>query len=121
MPLITAKNIKNISIDFSLSEEFIPENQYTKWMTFVGGAEKGDVVISDGSTLVGESAQVLDTRIALAQRIILLTQVNTMKITNDVPQVPLACSRFWCAVELSSVPSSATGSTALKEFKALPI
>ena len=78
--LITAKNIKNQMVDFSLSEEFIPEGIYPEWMVR-GLPEYGDVVVTTEAPL-GESAQIEDANIALAQRIILL-KANKEKIMNN--------------------------------------
>ena len=104
-PLVTARNIKNQSIDFSLSEEFIPDELYPQWMVR-GRPERGDVVITTEAPL-GETAQVLDTDIALAQRIILL-KANTTTITNDYLKYHFAAESG--RMELRT---RATGSTAL--------
>ena len=103
-PLVTARNIKNQSIDFSLSEEFIPEHLYPEWMVR-GHPEIGDVVLTTEAPL-GESAQVVDAGIALAQRIILLKA--NRKITNDFLKYHFAADSG--RMELST---RATGSTAL--------
>ena len=103
--LVTAKNIKHQMIDFSLSEEFIPEDLYDQWMVR-GRPERGDVLVTTEAPL-GESAQIDDPNIALAQRIILL-KANKAKITNDYLKYHFAGdsgrSELW---------SKATGSTAL--------
>ena len=105
VPLITARNIKSQSIDLSLSEEFIPEQLYPQWMTR-GRPRKGDVVITTEAPL-GESAQIVDEGIALAQRIILL-KVSATKIANDYLKYHFAADsgrmELW---------TRATGSTAL--------
>ena len=103
--LVTAKNVKNQSIDFSLSEEFIPEDLYPQWMVR-GRPERGDVLITTEAPL-GETAQILDVDIALAQRIILL-KVNTTRITNDYLKYHFAADPGH--MELCT---RATGSTAL--------
>ena len=103
--LVTAKNVKNQSIDFSLSEEFIPEDLYRQWMVR-GRPERGDVLITTEAPL-GETAQILDADIALAQRIILL-KVNTRRITNDYLKYHFAADPG--RMELCT---RATGSTAL--------
>ena len=105
VPLITARNIKNQSIDFSLSEEFIPEELYPKWMVR-GRPERGDVVITMEAPL-GETAQIVDTGIALAQRVILL-KADATKITNDYLKYQFAADSG--RMELRT---RATGSTAL--------
>ena len=103
--LVTAKNVKNQSIDFSLSEEFIPEDLYPQWMVR-GRPERGDILITTEAPL-GETAQILDADIALAQQIILL-KVNTTRITNDYLKYHFAADPG--RMELCT---RATGSTAL--------
>ena len=103
--LVTAKNIKNQSIDFSLSEEFIPENLYPQWMVR-GRPERGDVLITTEAPL-GETAQIVDTDIALAQRIILL-KADSTKITNDYLKY-----HFVADFGRMELHTRATGSTAL--------
>lgn len=105
IPLITARNIKNQMIDFFLSEEYIPESLYIEWM-IRGFPERGDVLITTEAPL-GESAQVDDPKIALAQRIILL-KAEKEKITNDY--LKYVFSSEFGRTELLS---KATGSTAL--------
>ena len=80
VPLITAKNIKDGHVDLSQSQEFMREDEYQDWMTR-GWPEIGDVLITTEAPL-GAVAQVEDTFIALAQRIILL-KVNKSRIIND--------------------------------------
>ena len=70
VPLITAKNIKMGKIVLDLSREYISEETYRDWMVR-GFPEVGDVLVTTEAPL-GEVAQVVDARIALAQRIILL-------------------------------------------------
>ena len=104
-PLVTAKNIKNLSIDFSRSEEFIPQDLYSHWMVR-GFPERGDVLLTTEAPL-GESAQVLDACIALAQRIILL-KADATKIANGY-------LKYHFAADLGRMElrTRATGSTAL--------
>jgi type I restriction enzyme S subunit len=68
IPLITAKIVKNGRIDEPT--EFIDPANYDEWMRR-GLPEVGDVLITTEAPL-GEVAQVLDARIALAQRLIAL-------------------------------------------------
>ena len=105
IPLVTARNIKNQSIDLSLSEEFIPEDLYPQWMVR-GHPERGDVLITTEAPL-GQTAQIIDTDIALAQRIILLKTIRA-RITNDYLKYHFAADSG--RMELST---RATGSTAL--------
>ena len=102
--LVTAKNIKHQIIDFSLSEEFIPEYLYDAWMVR-GLPERGDVLITTEAPL-GESAQIDDPDIALAQRIILL-KADRAKITNNYLKYHFAGDSG-----RSELRSRATGSTA---------
>jgi len=103
--LITARNIKKGQIDFSLSEEFMKEEDYDAWMVR-GFPEKGDVLITTEAPL-GEIAQITDTEIALAQRIILLKADKTLIFNEFLKYLLIADSgkgELW---------SRATGSTAI--------
>jgi type I restriction enzyme S subunit len=66
--LVTARNIKNGIVDYSLSQEFISEDEYEEVMRR-GKPEVGDVLFTTEAPL-GEVAQVDDVSVALAQRII---------------------------------------------------
>jgi len=66
--LVTARNIKDGVINYSLSQEFIPESDYEEVMRR-GAPRIGDVLFTTEAPL-GEVAQVDDETIALAQRII---------------------------------------------------
>lgn len=66
--LVTAKNIKNGVIDYSLSQEFVGEEQYDEIMRR-GKPEIGDVLLTTEAPL-GEVANVDNVGIALAQRVI---------------------------------------------------
>ncbi len=105
IPLITARNIKNGKIDWELSQEYIPEDLYDEWMVR-GFPEKGDVLVTMEAPL-GETAQIVETHIALAQRIVLLKADKT-KIKNDYLKYFLVSTagqgELW---------SRATGSTAI--------
>lgn len=105
IPLITARNIKKGKIDWELSQEYIPEELYNEWMVR-GFPELGDVLVTMEAPL-GETAQITETHIALAQRIILL-KADKAKIQNDYLKYFLASSagqgELW---------SRATGSTAI--------
>lgn len=68
IPLITAKIVKNGRIE--QPEEFIDPLEYDEWMRR-GLPQIGDVVITTEAPL-GEVAQLSDSHIALAQRLILL-------------------------------------------------
>ncbi len=105
IPLVTARNVKNGRIDFELSQEYLREQDYDDWM-IRGLPELGDVLVTTEAPL-GETAQITDTRIALAQRIILL-KADKSQITNDFLQYFLTSlagqGELW---------SRATGSTAI--------
>ena len=66
--LVTAKNIRDGQIDYEISQEFTPENEYQRLMTR-GIPKIGDVLFTTEAPL-GEVANVDDDSIALAQRII---------------------------------------------------
>ena len=66
--LVTARNIKNGIIDYSLSEEFISDEDYEEVMRR-GKPKIGDVLFTTEAPL-GEVAQIDNENIALAQRII---------------------------------------------------
>jgi len=68
IPLVTAKIVKDGTI--LPYNEYISENDYDEWMTR-GVPQAGDVVITTEAPL-GEVARLDTTKIALAQRIILL-------------------------------------------------
>src|SRR5437879_5625949 len=64
VPLITARNIKNGAIDFTLSQEYISEKEYSERMVR-GFPELGDVLVTTEAPL-GEMAQIIDANVALA-------------------------------------------------------
>ncbi|WP_432078595.1 hypothetical protein [Streptomyces sp. YPW6] len=105
VPLVTAKNIRNGSIDLSASREYIAEDSYETWMRR-GLPRCGDVLLTTEAPL-GQVAVVVDPEVALAQRIILL---------RTDPEV---CSPEWLYWYLRSPQGQAelqlraTGSTAL--------
>ena len=105
VPLVTAKNIKNQMIDFSESQEYIREELYPLWMVR-GFPESGDVVVTTEAPL-GESAQITDTNVALAQRIILL-KADKDKVTNDYLKYHFVGDSGHCELQ-----TRATGSTAI--------
>jgi type I restriction enzyme S subunit len=105
IPLITARNIKNGTIDLSLSQEFIREEDYPSRMVR-GKPTKGDVLITTEAPL-GETAQVTDERIALAQRIILL-KLFSWKMENNYLKY-----YFLSNAGQGELWSRATGSTAI--------
>lgn len=66
--LVTARNIKRGKIDYNLSEEYVPINQYNQIMSR-GFPKIGDVLITTEAPL-GEIATIDNENVALAQRII---------------------------------------------------
>lgn len=68
IPLVTAKIVKNGRLE--KYNEFIAEKDYDSWMVR-GIPKKGDIVLTVEAPL-GEVAQLDDTKIALAQRIVTL-------------------------------------------------
>ncbi|ALS74529.1 hypothetical protein AUC31_04405 [Planococcus rifietoensis] len=66
--LVTARNIKNGTIDYKVSEEFVKIEEYEEIMRR-GKPELGDVIFTTEAPL-GEVANVDDINIALAQRVI---------------------------------------------------
>jgi type I restriction enzyme S subunit len=105
MPLVTARNIKNGKIDMGLSQEYIREEDYDDWMVR-GLPEIGDVLVTTEAPL-GESAQVVNPEIALAQRIILLKR-DKHRMTNDFLKY-----YFRSHAGRGELWSRSTGSTAL--------
>jgi type I restriction enzyme S subunit len=70
VPLVTAKIIKNGRILWEKNPEFIPEENYERWMRR-GLPRSGDIVMTMEAPL-GEVAQLDQRKVALAQRIITL-------------------------------------------------
>lgn len=105
IPLITARNIKGGKIDFSLSEEYMREEDYHDWMVR-GWPERGDVLVTTEAPLC-EVAQIADTRIALAQRIIML-KVNRALMLNGYLKY-----HFMSTFGRGEMWSNASGSTAI--------
>ena len=92
-------------IDFSESQEFISEELYPQWM-IRGFPEPGDVIVTTEAPL-GECAQVEETHIALAQRVILLKAVRD-KINNEYLKY-----HFVSDFGQRELQTRSTGSTAL--------
>ncbi|MCP4164289.1 MAG: hypothetical protein GY759_00155 [Chloroflexi bacterium] len=105
IPLITARNIKNGNIDTRISQEFIPEYLYDGWMVR-GFPEIGDVLVTTEAPL-GATAQITETNIALAQRIILLKE-NKNYLDSDYLRY-----NFLSLSGQGELWSRATGSTAI--------
>lgn len=103
--LVTARNIKNGIIDYSLSQEFVNKDDYDEIMRR-GKPQIGDVLFTTEAPL-GEVANVDTEGIALAQRIIKLCGHKT-KVDNYFMKYWLLSSAFQ-----GNLQSLATGSTAL--------
>jgi type I restriction enzyme S subunit len=105
IPLVTARNIRDGKLDFSESREFIKEEDYENWM--VRGLPKaGDVLVTTEAPL-GAVAQIVDTYVALAQRLILLKAARGL-ITNDYLKY-----HFLSTSGQGELWTRATGSTAI--------
>ncbi len=105
VPLITARNIKDGMIDFDSSSEFISEEDYETWMVR-GFPEVGDLLITTEAPL-GETAQITEAKVALAQRVILLKAYED-RIANNYLKFYFSSAAG--AIELWT---RATGSTAI--------
>ncbi|MBW4622129.1 MAG: restriction endonuclease subunit S [Cyanosarcina radialis HA8281-LM2] len=104
IPLITAKNVKDGFLSFQGSQEFIPFELYSDWMVR-GLPEVGDVMVTTEAPL-GNVAQIVDSNVALAQRLILLKTYSGI-IHNDYLKY-----YFMSLSGKSELFSQATGSTA---------
>lgn len=103
--LVTTRNIKNGRLDYSLSQEYVLEEEYKNIMSR-GIPEKGDVLFTMEAPL-GEVANVDNTNIALAQRIIKLRGKKN-KLDNYYLKYWILSSIFQ-----QNLYTYATGSTAL--------
>ncbi|KAA0874454.1 restriction endonuclease subunit S [Nitrincola tapanii] len=103
--LVTARNIKNGIVNYSLSQEFISEDEYEEVMRR-GKPEVGDVLFTTEAPL-GEVAQVDDVSVALAQRII--------KFRGQTEVLSNAFLKYFIQSEAfqQGLKTYATGSTAL--------
>ena len=103
--LVTARNIKDGKIDYKLSEEFIPDEDYEHVMRR-GKPEIGDILFTTEAPL-GEIANVDMTGVALAQRII--------KFSSSIPNLDNYYLALWMRSSRFQFDllSRATGSTAL--------
>jgi type I restriction enzyme S subunit len=103
--LVTARNIKGGRIDYSLSEEFVREDDYEHVMRR-GKPEVGEVLLTTEAPL-GEIAFIDRTDVALAQRVI--------KFSSSIPELENSYLGFWFQSDQFQfdLKSRATGSTAL--------
>ena len=103
--LITARNIKKGGIDYSLSQEYVSEADYSEVMSR-GVPEIGDVLFTTEAPL-GEVAQVDRTDIALAQRVIKFSGMDSI-LDNSFLKYFIMSDAFQ-----QSLMTFASGSTAL--------
>jgi type I restriction enzyme, S subunit len=103
--LVTAKNIKGGIIDYSLSQEFVKEEEYEDIMRR-GKPEIGDVLLTTEAPL-GEIANVDKVDIALAQRIV--------KMQGKISVLDNYFLKYWMIGKYFNqhLQSLCTGSTAL--------
>jgi type I restriction enzyme S subunit len=103
--LVTARNIRNGSIDYNASQEFIAEEDYDHVMR--RGKPKLDEILLTTEAPLGEVARVDREDIALAQRVI--------KFASSISNLSNAYLAYWLQSEpfRFDLLSRATGSTAL--------
>lgn len=102
--LVTAKNIREGYIDYEVSQEFIPIDEFEDTMRR-GKAQIGDVLITTEAPL-GHVAQIDNSNIALAQRVIKYRAKNGL--LNTYLKHFLMSEKFQTLLK-----ANATGSTAL--------
>ena len=103
--LVTAKNIRDGYIDYEVSHEFIPQDEYEETMRR-GKAQIGDVLITTEAPL-GHVAQIDNPNVALAQRVIKYRGKNDI-LLNAYLKYFLMSEKFQ-----TILTANATGSTAL--------
>ncbi|MFB2727422.1 restriction endonuclease subunit S [Shewanella mangrovisoli] len=103
--LVTARNIKNGTVDYDLSQEYISEDDYEEVMRR-GKPQIGDVLFTTEAPL-GEVAQVDRDDIALAQRVIKFRGASGV-IDNTYLKIFIQSTHF-----RQGLMTFATGSTAL--------
>ena len=102
--LVTGKNIKKGNIDYTLSQEFVKEEDYDEIMSR-GKPNIGDLLFTTEAPL-GEVANIDNPKVALAQRIIKMTGKENI-LDNYYLKYYMMSSTFQ-----SHLQSLATGSTA---------
>ena len=103
--LVTSRNIKNGIIDYSLSQEYVPEDKYDSIMNR-GFPKKGDVLITTEAPC-GEVANVDIERIALAQRIVKLR--GKKQLNNYYLKIFLETNKFQKQLEAETTGSTVKG------------
>ena len=111
--LVTAKNIKNGKIDYSLSQEYVSEKDYLSIMRR-GLPKKGDLLFTTEAPL-GEVALVDKENIALAQRVIKFRVKNNI-LYNIFLKYWIISSGFQFFLQSLSTGSTAEGIKASKIF-----
>jgi type I restriction enzyme, S subunit len=104
--LITARNIKGGRINYSVSQEFIPKENYEEVMRR-GKPQIGDVLITTEAPM-GEVAVIDDEKVALAQRIIKLRGKQGI-LFNGFLKYYLASHYFQKRLDLESTGSTVKG------------
>jgi type I restriction enzyme S subunit len=112
--LVTAKNIKNGRIDYSLSQEYVKTEEYAQIMRR-GLPEIGDVLFTTEAPL-GEVANVDRTDIALAQRVIKF-RGKEMQLDNYYLKYWIMSHGFQHDLQSYATGSTATGIKASKLSK----
>jgi type I restriction enzyme S subunit len=117
VPLVTARNIRDGRIDLVRAEEFIADVDYRVWMRR-GMPDQGDVLITTEAPL-GAVAQIVDTHVALAQRVILL-KPNTARVSADYLARYLQSPAAQAELEMRATGSTALGIRA-DRLRAVPV
>ena len=81
IPLVTASAVRDGEVDHSRSPKYVTQETYDEWMVR-GFPEVGDVVFTTEGATFGETGQIVDASVALAQRLILF-KVDVDTITNN--------------------------------------
>lgn len=105
VPLITASHIRDGWLDLEHAPQWVDESTYKEWMRR-GWPAVGDVLLTTEAPL-GNVAQITDSRVALAQRVILL-KPNKSAILANFLALALRSLSFQ-----NVLSAHATGSTAL--------
>ncbi|MBF9239791.1 restriction endonuclease subunit S [Hymenobacter sp. BT683] len=104
--LVTARNIKNGKIDYSLSKEFVPIDEYDEIMSR-GKPQIGDVLITTEAPM-GEVAAIDREDIALAQRVIKY-RADSSQLDSGYFKYFLLGPQFQTALDKESTGSTVKG------------
>ena len=80
IPLVTATAVRDGQVDHGRAPQYITQETYDKWMVR-GFPSVGDVVFTTEGATFGETGQIVDASVALAQRLILF-KADPKRITN---------------------------------------